>query len=551
MQRKSIIAWAIGAVAFIYVLIAFSSIWPMASVDVGKPKGKYIDLARQVLTQQGIDHQGYEPFVRLAVRTSVLDQLQQEHSIEKAANLAEEPNGLVYYYIRFKKSGTPKSLTVWLHPDGGLIGFSQYEDPDIPEGGYSENEFRQLAKNLLNDEFQIELNELEEVKFDSETKDGVIHYRLDAKRPFHQSEALNEIFAVMTGGKQITAFARRVELTKKAQLERKRLQGPERALGQIGMLCMGLGLLAAYVVFLFQLREGKIELLPALKLGIVMFGMLLISAILDSNTRHDAWDPVWPNITMWVKMISQQCLFALWALVLGWALLAGGTQAPGGGPEKTTSFWKYAALKWNRPEIALASIRGGAIGFVCGAVVILLVKGFESLLGGEVGLQPRSLYLTILDRQLPALAIVLFFFPIAVVEEAGYRLFAAMWIRKLTKSTVLAIVIPAIIFGIVHTSVGFLPPEKPWWGRAVLMLVIGLIWGWAFFRFDFLTVVLCHFMADVVIFSWPLLVSDHLPSRVMAGLGISVALWPAIIWLGYRLIKGPNSRVRKAYYLDG
>ncbi|MDF1811721.1 MAG: type II CAAX endopeptidase family protein [Verrucomicrobiales bacterium] len=536
MKTNSLVGWLICLTGFIYVLVSFSGIWPLASVDVGKPKDIYIEKARAVLDAKDIDHDGYVPFVSLAVRESVLDTVQAEQSPEAAAKYASEPNGLVRYYVKFKKKGTPKTLSVVLHPDGGVIGFGQSDDPDLQQGGFSEIEFRELARNLIRDDFGVDVGELEETKFDSQSKDGVIHYRIDYQRPFKNSPSLNEVFAVMTGGKQITALGRRVELNQKAKLELKKQKGPEEAVSQLGFLLMGAGIVVAYIIFLFQLREGEIELVPALKVAVVMFLMVLASSLLDSNSRYQSWDPVWPIATKWIKLISQQFMLALWALVLGWALLAAGTRAPGGGKEKMATFWEYVRLRWRAPGVAMASIRGGAIGFAAGAIAILLVKFFENMSGGEVGLQPRAFYLSMLDRQWPAFAIVLFFFPIAVVEEAGYRLFAAMWIKHRTKSIALAIIIPAIVFGMIHTSLGFLPPEKPWWGRAVLMMVIGLIWGWAFFRFDFLTVVLSHFMADVVIFSWPLLMSEFTPSKLMAGFGISVALWPALLWVVWRIV---------------
>jgi len=541
MKKTSIVGWLVCLAGFIYVLVAFSSIWPLAGVDVGKPKAGYVDLARQVLEKQSIDHRGYIPFVSLSVRDTVLDTIQAEQGIESASRFASEPNGLVRYYVNFKKKGTPKTLSVVLHPDGQLIGFGQADDPDLEKGGYTESEFRAVASVLIRDNYGIQLSELEETKFDSESKDGVIHYRLELRRAFKGSESLNEIFAVMSGGKTITALGRRVELTQKAALDLKKRRGPEAALNQFGILILGIGIVLAWVVFLFQLRKGEIELVPALKVSLVMFGMVLASALLDANAHYQSWDPVWPTVTKWLRLVSREFLLALWALLLGWVLLAGGTGPGDGAREKMATFWDYVRFRWDSRSVAMASIRGGAIGFAAGAVAILLVKLLVSWCDGQIGLQPRAFYLSMLDRQWPALAIVLFFFPIAVVEEAGYRLFAAMWIRHYTKSVALAIVIPALIFGMIHTSLGFLPPEKPWWGRVLLMVVIGLIWGWAFFRFDFLTVVLCHFMADVTIFSWPLLMSGFTPSQIMAGIGISVALWPALFWLGKRAFDGLRS----------
>ena len=496
-----------------------------------------------ILDRNQIDHRGFKSFVSIAVRENELDKLQEETSIEQVSEWAGQPNGLVRYYVKFKKSGTPKKLTVVLHPSGEFIGFQQTVEAGEVSESVSEKEFRAIADRLLRDNYAIDPPALNEVKFDSQINDGVAYYRLDLSRPFEGSSSVNEIFAVTMAGPKVTALGRRLAFTAKAKQEENRRRGPSEALSQFGYLLMGISLVVAYIIFLFQLRAGQIELVNSLKIAVVLFLMVFASSLLDSNSRYTIWDPVWPGITMWLRLISQQFLTALWALVLGWALLSAGSGAPGG-KEKTASFDDYVRFRWTKKTVAVAALRGGALGFVCGAVAIVIVKLFESLLGGEVGLQPRAFFLSMLDRQIPALAIVLFFFPIAVVEEAGYRLLAASWIRKITGSKIVAIVVPAIVFGLIHTSLGFLPPENPWWGRALVMFVIGLIWGWAFFKFDFLTVVLSHFMADVVIFSWPLLMSEYAPSRVMASIGISVALWPALVWMIWkitqRLSKYPN-----------
>ena len=530
MKATSLIGWLVCVASCFFVFFEFSKIWPLASVDLGEPKKKYIEIARAILDEREVDHEGFRPFVSLAVRETPLDIVQSETSLKEARRLAGEPNGLVRYYVRFKKSGTPRILTVVLHPDGEFIGFTQTLEPGGAAENLTENGFRRLAEELIGEHYGMDASLLEESKFDSEIEGKRMNYRVDWRRPFREIPLLDEVFAVAVGGSRVTALGRRIELTETAKLAEKRSLGPGEALGQLGYLLMGAGLLAAYIVFLFQLRKGRVRLRPSLHVSLVMFFMVVISGLLDANSRFLSWDPVWPAVTMWLNLISTQLLLALWALLLGWTLLAAGSHIPGGN-EKTKSFWEFASLRWRQKSVGMASLRGGAIGFFCGAIAILTVQLIDTCFGGEVGLQPRAFYLAMLDRQLPALAVLLFFFPIAVVEEAGYRLFAGLWLRKATGSKIAAIVLPALVFGMIHTSLGFLPPEEPWWGRAILMFVVGLIWGWAFFRFDFLTVVLCHFLSDVVIFCWPLLVSAHVPSKMMAALAVSAALWPALFWL--------------------
>ncbi len=536
MRLLPVSAWIVSAAAVAFVLLRFSEIWPLAAVDVGQPKDFYKERAREVLADYGVDHAGFRPFVGIAVRETVLDRLQSEAGADRVAEWAARPNGLVRYYVRFKKPGSPKSLIVVLHPEGEFIGFQQSVEPGETVKSISEADFRARAARILSEVYGIQPGQLEENKFDSELENGITNYRIDLRRPFEGSPSVGEFFTVAVEGDIVAAVGRRLELTEVARQEENRRRGPPEALSQLGFLIMGMALVAIYISFLYQLRSASIELTRPLGVAMVLFLMVFASSLFDANTRFAAWDPVWPAITMWIKWISQQFLMALWALVLGWAFLSAGTGVPGVG-RSMDSFWDFVALRWTKEKVWLAALRGGAIGFVCGAAAILVIGALETFFGGQVGLQPRAFYLSILDRQLPALAIVLFFFPVAVVEEAGYRLVAACWVRKFTRSVTLAVILPALVFGMTHTALGFLPPEQPWWGRAVLMVTIGLIWGWAYFRFDFLTVVMSHFIADVVIFCWPLLTSDHPPSRIMAGIAISAGFWPVLLMLAIRAVK--------------
>jgi hypothetical protein len=83
------------------------------------------------------------------------------------------------------------------------------------------------------------------------------------------------------------------------------------------------------------------------------------------------------------------------------------------------------------------------------------------------------------------------------------------------------------VYGLTHTGLSFLPPAEPFWGRAVVMTLVGCVWGWAFLRYDALTVVTSHLTADLFIFNWPRLASAHPDVRLAALATVAAPLAPA------------------------
>jgi hypothetical protein len=180
--------------------------------------------------------------------------------------------------------------------------------------------------------------------------------------------------------------------------------------------------------------------------------------------------------------------------------------------------------------VGLASLRGFLVGLVCGGVLAASVLGLEAIYGGWSPIQPQGFFFFALNSRAPALATLLYFRMVALVEELAYRFFAGTWLLSVTGKRWLAILVPAVLYGTTHTGLEFLPPAEPFWGRAVALTLVGCVWGWAFLRFDALTVVLSHFTADLFIFNWPRLASGDPVLLAKALATVAVPLVPAILW---------------------
>lgn len=81
----------------------------------------------------------------------------------------------------------------------------------------------------------------------------------------------------------------------------------------------------------------------------------------------------------------------------------------------------------------------------------------------------------------------------SLIEEIIYRAFGIGWLRKYFKSTVLAIVLSALIWGFGHTQYAVFPI----WFRGIEVSLLGIFLGFIFVRYGLIPLVVAHYLFDV------------------------------------------------------
>jgi hypothetical protein len=235
----------------------------------------------------------------------------------------------------------------------------------------------------------------------------------------------------------------------------------------------------------------------------------------------------------------------IWTLPVLLALVAAGDAIDRQrGGQKGETLWKLTRGKWADKDVAVASGRGFLVGLICGGVMAASVWVLVNFAGGRVALQPRAFFFYAVNSPLPGVSTLLYFLHVALLEELGYRYFSGLWLDKMTRNRALAIALPALVYGLTHTTLGFLPPAEPFWGRAFVMTLVGAVWGWAFFRYDALTVITSHLTADLFILNWPRLASGEPMIMLSAICTVAAPLAPLLVrtvWLAIRRTRSAHS----------
>jgi len=530
--------WVEGAIAVVCILagalflVSLGQLWPLANTDLVADRARIEANARTFLEGRGFALEGYRSSSALTVNAEALDYVDQGFGRARAYELIGEGFPLVYYHAYFKKRGERASYTVSLHPYIGVIGWSRLVEEDEPGPSLELEQARKLARDAIENALNLDPADFDERAASSAEQDSRRDHSFRFETTHDFPPELQERIRITVAGDRVVTASRSVHVPAAARREARRSEAPGRALETTGFVVLAIATVGAFFVFLIRLRAGQVRLGRAMIWPAVVFVCLLGTYALETPNLFRFWEPLWPK---WVSDFRYLSFRGLEGLLIGLLLFivvaAGDALDRESGAGRGTSLWNLARLRIDR-SVARASGRGFLVGLLCGGVMTLSILVLQSIAGATTSLQPRGFFFYTLNTAAPALTSLLFFLGVALAEELGYRFFAGGWLLTLTRRRWVAIVVPAVIYGLTHTRLDFLPPAGPWWGRALVLTLVGCVWGWAFLRYDALTVVLSHFTADLFIFNWPRLASGQTSVVIVSALTIAVPLLPALIgWI--------------------
>jgi hypothetical protein len=548
-----------GGVVF---FLSLGSLWPLARIDLHVPRPALEAKARETLERAGVDVSEHRAESALRVDAFALDYLQRSFGPDHEAEAQRSISlGLpIYRYdVLLKRFRDPDRYWVHLHPgaqDGGdlrVLAWGRTVQEDASGETVSAEAARRTALDALSpflgggivapgpgDEpgrAGFEERPWREEGFYEQARPSRLDHYFVYERHLSETPPLRERLVVTVSGGEVTSVEHALVPPEAARRAARTRRAPTVALQTTGFLLAAVAVIGAFAVFLTRLRAGTARLGPAARWVTVIGACALVTQALRGHELLFRWDPLWPRWVAGFQSLAEGGAQGAWILLVLFVMIAAGDALDRESrAERGASLQRVARGRLLSAPVGLASLRGFLVGLVCGGVLAGSILALEAVFGGWSPIQPQGFFFFALNSRAPAVATLLYFLMVALVEELAYRFFAGTWLLSVTGKRWLAIVVPAVLYGATHTGLEFLPPAEPFWGRAVALTLVGCVWGWAFLRFDALTVVLSHFTADLFIFNWPRLGSGD-PVLVAKALAtVAVPLLPAILWY---LVPGP------------
>ncbi len=527
-----LLAGLAGLVAFV---LLYRSATPQAAVTLEVTRDEAVASAQNFLEEQGTDLAVFKRAVQFRGSSISLVFLERTIGLDEASRWAREEVPIWSWRIRWFQPNEKEEWSVRVGVDGTVVGLRHLIEEAAAGADLEEDSARAIAESFVQDRgwslADFELVESSSEKQDNRTdhtftweKSGsAVTWQTDDPEAGTGSVRLS----VTVVGDRIGGYRHflRVPEGFARDLERTLSVGQVIAIGSLGLTF--LLVLTALVISI--VRRDDVNWRPALVLAALMVVLFVVSGL-------TAWPTVkfgYPTELQWaayVGIIVVGLLFV--ALVYGiWVAFtaaAGESLGRETFPSSLDGFVEAARGRLVIPAMARASLNGYALGFaVLGYLTVFYVFA-RSYLGAW--LPAEGPYSEIFNASLPFLAPLTISLLAGVTEEVTYRLFGISLFKRYLKSTVVALLIPAMIWAFAHSNY----PVFPIYIRGIELTIAGLIFGVGFLRFGIVTCIVAHFVVDAVLLGMPLLSSGN-TAYLISGIAVmGFALLPAVLGLAAR-----------------
>ena len=534
-EKRALALWVLaGIVGLWYAHAHFFEAFPEASVNFKLTRGEALKRARSLVASLGHNVDGYRSVIVFGVNDDAKTYLERQLGLKEANRLMASEVNVWNWEVRFFKPEQEEEFKVSVSPDGNFTGYAHVipeaqkgAEPDRESAQKSAQEFllAKLGKPAAQWDFLPE-------EANSKKKPNRTDWSFTwEKHGFRAKDAPERLKIELYGG-EIGHVVEALKVPEQWERDYKHLRSTNEFYNIVAFVPYLL--LLAWVLWIgVQLtRQGKTSWRLAIQLG-VLIAVLLTAMQLNK----------WPLDASGYKTTEAYGSFVIAQIVNA---IAFGTASalmvslvlPGGEPVYREAKPQFLRLKnvltWRgirTKEFFSATI----VGLSLAAAQMGFLVAFYLIANRYGAWAPQEVkYDDSLNTSIPWIGGLAIGLLAATSEEFLFRLFAIPYLQKVTKSKVIAVILPAFMWGFLHTAY----PNEPPYIRGLEVGLIGVAVGIVMLYWGILATLIWHYTVDAALVGL-LLIRSNSPYFRISGVVIGFAvLFPFAAAVYWRIRRG-------------
>lgn len=537
---RDLLGWilvaALGtAIAFRYFFVAF----PEAAMDMRISRDEAEEIAREFVHQYvdpvSADHP-LVPYQNTRVFRVEEDAngggpkvyLERELGLAEANTLMASDVSVWFWQVRYFKPLQQEEFRAHISPAGRVVGYFHVVEETRAGAKLEQGAARVIAEQFARDRVRAPLGDYDFLpeEANSTEKPNRRDWKFTwERRGFKAKDAPYQI-EVMLHGDRVGGYREFLKVPETWSRDYARLRSTN-TFYQIAAQIPYMFLLGAVILVLVEL--GKKRLAPwggAVRFGLVLATLYFLMSVNQWPITRAGYDT---NSSYSGFALTQMSGAVLISLVLGmltafsaaageplYRLLKPQSLQLGALFRRSTWFATLRSKEFFKATVIGLAMAGAHIGFVAAFYLAGRSVGFWS---------PQEIrYTDAVSTYAPwifPLAISVF---AAASEEFLFRLFAIPLLLRVTKSKVIAIVLPAFIWGFLHSVY----PQQPGYVRGIEVGIIGVVAGWVMLRWGIWATLVWHYTVDALLIGLFLLRSESAYFKLSGGVVIALAVFPLL-----------------------
>ena len=500
----------------------FYRAFPEASIDFRVNRDQALVLAGRFLAAERYPVEGYRQAAQFDYDDEAKTFLEREAGLEQANRIMGTRVRLWRWSYRWFRPLQKEEYTVSITPRGELAGFAHILSDDAARPAMSAEGARSIAEDFLRTRMGRYPASMDFV----EATETVRAHRTDRTftwkdRDFNLHDASYRVEVAVLGD-EAGGYREYLKVPEQWSRDYQKLRSKNEAASLVDgvvTLVLGLGML---VVIVLRVRRHDVPWRRAALVGIA--GMVLgFLAQLNEFPLHEFG---YPTTDSYGSFVVRQLLQAVLAALGSGGLLF--VLAAGAEPLYREAFPNQVSLGHLFSPRGLRTKRfllGSILGLTLTGIFIAYQTGFYIAAYRWGAWSPADVpYSDLLNTKFP-FAFVLFggFFP-AVSEEFLFRLFAIPFLKKLSRSWVIAIVLAGFIWGFGHAAY----PQQPFFIRGVEVGIGGIALGIVMLRWGILPTLVWHYSVDAMYSAMLLVRSPNLYLKFSGAASAGIVVLPVI-----------------------
>ncbi len=503
----------------------FRRAFPEASIEFRVNRTEARAQAEKFLSDRGRGVAGAHFAGRFSVEEEPKVYLERELGLEKASTLYGTTAKVWRWRMRWFRSGVKEEDRVALTPLGDLVGFEFVRPDDAPGPRPEEAQARAIALAFLNSRGLRE-GDLTRVESTPTSRPKRTDWTFVDERVGTKLAGATLRYATTVSGGRVTAFQEFVHVPESWSRDYRRLRSKNEAAGLVATFGLFLTVLAMLVVLVRKivLRDIRWKLVGGF--GFVGFVLSLLSNL---NGIPLALFDEYDTASSLTSFFTNQAVFGLLGAIavgagIAFVVACAEPIYRERFPEKLSLSGIFSARGLGTRQF----FRGILLGYALVAFFFAYQAVFYVVAARFGAWSPADIpYDDMLNTAVPWATVLLVGFLPAVSEEGISRMFSISLLEKLGAGSILAVVLPAVIWGFGHAAY----PNQPFYIRGVEVGLAGILIGGVMLRFGVWPLLVWHFTVDAIYTALLLLRSKNTYYVVSGAIAAGILLIPLALSL--------------------